>query len=173
VERAENVVLLGPSGVGKTHIALALAYRAVMAGHKVRFITAADRMLQLAAARAQGRLKEYFNRAVMAPKLIIIDGIGYLQFGREEANLFFNVVASPPSIRRGGAGACTTTSVQARQGYFGRRTTSTRNCTGTTSRRSGTSSPMRCSVPAQQGTRCCSRRPPSRFGAGASAVCRN
>ena len=57
VARAENVVLLGPSGVGKTHIALALAYRAVMAGHKVRFLTAADLMLQLAAARAQGRLK--------------------------------------------------------------------------------------------------------------------
>ncbi len=93
VERAENVVLLGPSGVGKTHIALALAYRAVMAGHKVRFITAADLMLQLAAARAQGRLREYFNRAVMAPKLIVIDEIGYLPFGREEANLFFNVVA--------------------------------------------------------------------------------
>ncbi len=89
VARAENVVLLGPSGVGKTHIALALAYRAVMAGHKVRFITAADLMLQLAAARAQGRLKEYFNRAVLGPKLIVIDEIGYLPFGREEANLFF------------------------------------------------------------------------------------
>jgi DNA replication protein DnaC len=93
VERAENVVLLGPSGVGKTHIALALAYRAIMAGHKVRFITAADLMLQLAAARTQGRLKEYFNRAVVGPRLIVIDEIGYLPFGREEANLFFNVVA--------------------------------------------------------------------------------
>ena len=64
-----------------------------MAGHKVRFLTAADLMLQLAAARAQGRLKEYFNRAVMGPKLLVIDEIGYLPFGREEANLFFNVVA--------------------------------------------------------------------------------
>ena len=54
IERAENVVLLGPSGVGKTHIALALAHRAVTAGHKVRFITAADLMLQLGAAKAQG-----------------------------------------------------------------------------------------------------------------------
>ncbi len=93
VERAENVVLLGPSGVGKTHIALALAHRAVTAGHKVRFITAADLMLQLAAARSQGRLKEYFNRAVLGPKLLVVDEIGYLPFGREEANLFFNVVA--------------------------------------------------------------------------------
>jgi DNA replication protein DnaC len=93
VERAENVVLLGPSGVGKTHIALALAHRAVMAGHKVRFISAADLMLQLAAAKAQGRLKEYFNRAVLGPKVLVVDEIGYLPFGRDEANLFFNVVA--------------------------------------------------------------------------------
>jgi DNA replication protein DnaC len=93
VERAENVVLLGPSGVGKTHIALALAHRAVSAGHKARFITAADLMLQLATARGQGRLKEYFNRAVLGPKLLVVDEIGYLPFGREEANLFFNVVA--------------------------------------------------------------------------------
>lgn len=93
IERTENVVLLGPSGVGKTHIAQALAYRAVMAGIKTRFISAADLMLQLATARTQGRLKEYFNRAVMGPRLLVIDEIGYLPFGREEANLFFNVVA--------------------------------------------------------------------------------
>ena len=93
IERAENIVLLGPSGVGKTHVALALAHRAVTAGHKVRFITAADLMLQLAAAKSQGRLKEYFNRAVLGPKLLVVDEIGYLPFGREEANLFFNVVA--------------------------------------------------------------------------------
>ena len=93
VQRAENVVLLGPSGVGKTHIALALAYRAVVAGYKTRFISAADLMLQLAAAKAQGRLKEYFNRAVLGPRLLVVDEIGYLPFGREEATLFFNVVA--------------------------------------------------------------------------------
>ena len=93
VDRAENVVMLGPSGVGKTHIALALCQRAVMAGHKARFITAADLMMQLAAAKAQNRLKEYFNRAVLGPKLLVVDEIGYLPFGRDEANLFFNVVA--------------------------------------------------------------------------------
>jgi DNA replication protein DnaC len=93
IERAENVVLLGPSGVGKTHIATAFAYRATMAGIKTRFITAADLMLQLATARGQGRLKEYFNRAILGPRLLVVDEIGYLPFGREEANLFFNVVA--------------------------------------------------------------------------------
>ena len=93
VPRAENVVLLGPSGVGKTHIALALGHRAVMAGHRVRFVGAADLMMQLAAAKARGRLKSYFKHAVLGPKLLIIDEIGYLPFGREEATLFFNVVA--------------------------------------------------------------------------------
>ena len=93
IQRAENVMLLGPSGVGKSHLAIALAHRAVMAGIKVRFITAADLMLQLATARSQGRLTEYFNRAVIGPKLLVVDEIGFLPFGREEANLFFNVVA--------------------------------------------------------------------------------
>lgn len=93
IERAENVVLLGPSGVGKTHIASALAYQATQAGIKTRFVTAADLMIQLATAKTQGRLKAYLNRAILGPKLLIIDELGYLPFGRDEANLFFNVVA--------------------------------------------------------------------------------
>lgn len=93
IERKENVIFIGPSGVGKTHLAIALAYQALMQGIKARFITAADLMLQLVTAKNQGRLANYFQRSVISPKVLIIDEIGYLPFGREEANLFFNVIA--------------------------------------------------------------------------------
>ena len=93
IERAENIALLGPSGVGKSHLASALAYRAVMASIKTRFVSAADLMIQLMAAHRQGQLKQYFDRAVLSPRLLVIDEIGYLPFGRDEANLFFQVVA--------------------------------------------------------------------------------
>lgn len=93
IERAENIVLLGPSGVGKSHLAASLAHKAILAGHKTRFITAADLMLQLSTAQSQGRLEAYLKRTVLGPKLLIIDEIGYLPFGRQEANLFFNVIA--------------------------------------------------------------------------------
>jgi DNA replication protein DnaC len=92
VERAENVVFLGPSGVGKTHIAIALGYLATQRGWKVRFTTAADLVLTLEAAQRQGRIREAMHRAINLYKLLIVDEIGYLPLAREQANLFFQVV---------------------------------------------------------------------------------
>ncbi|HFO7127229.1 TPA: ATP-binding protein, partial [Escherichia coli] len=82
IERNENIVLLGPSGVGKTHLAIAMGYEAVRAGIKVRFTTAADLLLQLSTAQRQGRYKTTLQRGVMAPRLLIIDEIGYQPFGQ-------------------------------------------------------------------------------------------
>lgn len=94
IERAENIVLLGPSGVGKTHLAIALGYLATQANIKCRFISAADLMVQLDIAHKQGRYKEIMRRVVNHPRLLIIDEVGYLPMEREQANHFFQVIAN-------------------------------------------------------------------------------
>jgi DNA replication protein DnaC len=93
LERAQNVVLLGPSGTGKTDLAIALGYAATLAGIKVRFITAADLLLILTTAHRQNQLAEALKRFVNPYRQLIIDEIGYLPMGREQANLFFQVIA--------------------------------------------------------------------------------
>lgn len=93
VERRENVILLGPSGCGKTHIAISLAVRATQRGMKVRFITAADLMLQLEKARRQERFDQYLKRAILGPSLLVLDEIGYLPLETGQAELFFHVIA--------------------------------------------------------------------------------
>ena len=84
VERCENAVLLGPSGVGKTHLAIAIGYAATQAGIKTRFITAADLMLQLEAARRQERYDAVLRHNVLGPRLLVIDEIGYLPLSGDQ-----------------------------------------------------------------------------------------
>lgn len=91
VERAHNVVILGPPGVGKTHLSVALGVKAVEAGYSVRFLTLETLMTRLVKARNENRLERALKQLVY-PKLLVIDEIGYLPLSRDEASLFFRLI---------------------------------------------------------------------------------
>ena len=92
VGRAENVVLLGPPGVGKTHLAVALGVKAVEAGYSVLFLTLEALMVRLNRARRENRLERALKQLVY-PKVLILDEVGYLPLSRDEASLFFRLLA--------------------------------------------------------------------------------
>jgi len=91
-ERAHNVILLGPPGVGKTHLAIALGVKAVEAGYSVLFLTLEALMTRLVKAFHENRLERSLQQLVY-PKVLIIDEIGYLPLSNLEASLFFRLVA--------------------------------------------------------------------------------
>ncbi len=91
IERKENLVLMGPSGLGKTHLMLALAHKACQNGYTVWYTSCIDLMENLTHAREQGRLKRRLTW-LRKPHLILIDEVGYENLTKEQANLFFQIV---------------------------------------------------------------------------------
>ena len=92
VERKENVVLLGPPGVGKTHLAISLAVAAAERGRRVYYGTLADLIMSLEEAEASGLLQQRL-KVLTHPALLVVDEIGYLPVRPGGATLFFQLMA--------------------------------------------------------------------------------
>ncbi len=91
VSEGRNLILSGKPGRGKTHLAVAIAYRAIQNGFTARFVLATDLINDLGAASRAGRLREA-TAAWVEPHVLVIDEIGYLNHADDAANVLFGVV---------------------------------------------------------------------------------
>jgi len=93
VSEASNVVLLGPPGVGKTHLAIGLAIAAIRGGFSAYFTTAHDLGVELGKAAREGRLSEKL-RVYLRPKVLVVDEVGYLPLDKVGATIFFQLISA-------------------------------------------------------------------------------
>ncbi len=92
IDRCENVLLIGNSGTGKTHLAMALAFTACQQGRRVRFFTATGLVTKLLEKREERQL-ERFQKQLERLHLIVLDELGYVPFSTTGAELLFEVVS--------------------------------------------------------------------------------
>jgi len=92
VERKENVIFLGPPGVGKTHLAISLAIAAAQSGRRVYYGTLSDLITSLEEAQTAGKLQQRL-KVLTHPAVLVVDEIGYLPVSRTGAMLFFQLMA--------------------------------------------------------------------------------
>ena len=93
IKEKENVVFIGTTGLGKTHLAIALAYQACHHGHSVLFTKAVDMVTALQAAQRVGNFIPTMKKYLKV-QLLVIDELGYLTFDRHGANLLFQVISN-------------------------------------------------------------------------------
>ena len=91
VSGGRNLILQGKSGRGKSHLVIAIAYRAIQNGFSARFVTAAVLIESLSVASRQSRLQEQLVH-YLQPHVLVIDEVGYLSYGPDAANVLFHIV---------------------------------------------------------------------------------